>query len=526
MTNNYTLCAADIDKISDDIHIELSRLRIDEKEIKSIRLSAEECLIEYGKKFGEDAAVTLVCEKHLFSYRISLCVFCASFNPLPEDDDEFMLMKKLTESLSYLPSWTYDGKMNIISFSCKPHRRIPEFLYYVIAVSAAIVFGCIARATAPELFEDICKSYLTPVSNALIGFLSSLALLMLICSIIAGIGIMGNLRTLKKIGLRMILRFIAILFCCLIFVTALSLLFFPLHGGNDGAFDAKALWNLIVDIIPLNIFAALGDGNVLQVIFISVFFGIALLSVSGKVKNLSALTQQINLTVNKMLCFAVKSMPVVVFISIFGIAVYGNLPKLSDIYKYLLIMLICCFAMTAFSVLRVCVGKQISPALLIKKLLPALSVAFFTASSAAAYTSNVDICENKLGIDKSIVKLGIPIGSIVFKPCTIFQPLCGCLCFASLYGIDISLSKLITLMITVMLLAVAQPPTPGILISCFTLLFGQIGVPLEALSLIIALECILDRIGTFTNVLSLQTELIEFSASSEKLDIAVLKKKL
>ncbi len=524
MAKDYTLCAGDIDRLSGNIQTELEHFRMDRKEIQRIRLSVEECLIKYAEKFGEDVPVTVKCDHRFLEYRVTVTVVSEPMDPLSDSTDELLLMNKLLDTLSFAPTWNYSRGANVIVFSQKPTNNI-ELLYYLLAVMLGLGGGSLAHAKFPKYCPALCQSYLSPISNVIMGFLASLAVVMVFTSIVTGIGVMDNIRIFKRIGSKMILRFFAILFGCLLFVTALSLLFFPLHSSGKTSVDAAALWQMIVAIVPTNIFTAFSSGNVLQVIFISVFCGIALLSISNKTPHLRIVLEQANHTANKMLSIIIKFMPVVVFISLFNLTALQNFPDLTGIYKYLLLMVLCCIAMILFSVARVCIRNRISPLLLLKKLSPTMFIAFLTASSSATYTTNVEICKRRLGIDKSIVNIGIPLGSIVFKPCTVFQPICGCLCFANLYGIDISVSQLLVLMLTVLLLAIAEPPVPGILVSCFTLLFNQLGVPLESLSFILALECILDRLGTCTNILALQTELIQSSRSMGLLNQEILRKK-
>ena len=524
MIKEYTLLAADVDRMSGELQSELSRCRLSEKDVQRIRLSAEECLNRYAAHFAGDVPVTLRIEKHFLEYRISVSVRCAEWNVLADKEDEFRLLDRLMGALSVAPSWSYAGGVNTVSYTARPARRVPDYVFYIAAVVLGLGGGWLMQRFFPGDAAGVCASYLAPVSDALMGFLNSLAVVMVFTSIVTGITAMGDVRTFRKIGLRMIGRFFCILLGCLLFVTALTLLFFPLRQNDGVSVNAAALWQMIVSIVPTNVFSAFASGNVLQVIFLSVFSGVVLLAVSAKAEGVTNFIGQANRVVHEMLRIAVVPMPLVVFINLFEIAALGELAGLSRVYQYVLIMLICCAAMTVFSVLRVCRKQRVSPALLIRKLYPTWAMAFLTASSSAAYSTNVRTCEQKLGIDKSISSIGIPLGQIVFKPCTVFQPICGCLCFAALYGVDISLPKLVTLMITVLILAVAEPPVPGVLVCCFTLLFAQIDVPMEALSVILALDCILDRFGTATNLLSLQAELVQFSGSTGKLRADVLHK--
>ena len=523
MIGNYTLLPKCVDEISETITAFLESYSIASADILMIRLTVEECLNRYLDAFGENAPVSLRCEKRFSEVKVSIYVQASELNPLL-NDDELGLMNRLMRNISPMPVWNYRNRCNTITFVIRQKKKMPTTVYYIFAAVFGIAGGLLAKSLLPAFCVELLDKFLMPISDVIMGFISSLAVIMVFTSVVSGIVGVGDINTFKKIGVKLILRFILILVACSVFVTGISLLFFPIGNDISASVDVPVLWRMIVDIVPTNIFQAFSAGNVLQIIFISVLCGIAVLILLPRAVYLAEWIDNFNMLVQKLLQIAIIPMPIVVFISLFKIAAVEETANYSLVYQYVLIMTICCIAMITFSVLRVCIRQKISPALLIKKLFPTFLIAVSTASSSAAYTTNVDTCENQLGIDKAICKIGIPLGQIIFKPGTVFQPICGCLCFAQLYGIHLSLSQIIMLVFTVLILAVAEPPVPGVLVCCFALLFTQIGVPSEALSIILSLECILDRLGTSTNLLSLQTELVQFADSVSMLDKDILQK--
>ena len=517
MISHYTLLPKCVDDISKTITAFLEKYSIASGDILQIRLTAEECLNRYLDIFGEDTPVVLRCDKRFFEVKVSIYVQASELNPLLSDDD-FGLINRFMQQIAVTPVWNYRRGQNVITFAVRRKKKMSTAVYYILAAVFGIAGGLLAKNLSPALCTALLDKFLMPISDVVMGFISSLSVIMVFTSVVSGIVGVGDINTFKKIGVKMILRFILILIACGVFVTCISLLFFPVGNGASASVDMSALWQMIVDIVPTNIFLAFSTGNVLQIIFISVLVGITILILLPRSTNIAEWMDNSNMIVQKLLQIAIMPMPIVVFISLFKIVAVEETANFSTIYQYVLIMTICCIAMVTFSILRVSIRQKISPKLLIKKLFPTFLIAISTASSSAAYATNVDTCEKHLGIDKEICKIGIPLGQIIFKPCTVFQPICGCLCFAQLYGIHLSLAQMIMLVFTVLILAVAEPPVPGVLVCCFTLLFTQIGVPSEALSIILTLECILDRLGTSTNLLSLQTELVQFADSVSMLD--------
>ena len=175
--------------------------------------------------------------------------------------------------------------------------------------------------------------------------------------------------------------------------------------------------------------------------------------------------------------------------------------------------------------IRTSITQKVNIFTLIEKILPTYIIALSTASSSAAFHTNMETCEKELGIDTQIVNVGVPLSQSLFKPSFIIESSLGALCMARIYDVEITWSMVATLLIMAFILSFATPPLPGAAISSFALIFAQCGVPAEAISLIIAFNAVTDRISTPTNVLSQQLELVQLSSSLHNLDHSILKKK-
>lgn len=167
---------------------------------------------------------------------------------------------------------------------------------------------------------------------------------------------------------------------------------------------------------------------------------------------------------------------------------------------------------------------HISPRLLIKKLLPTFIIAVTTASSSAAFATELDTCTKKLGIDERIANFGVPLGNVLYMPGGALYFLVIGLFMAEFYSIDINPLFITILIIMSTLLAIATPPIPGGTITCYTVFFSQLGIPLEALSIAIALDLVMDFIITAMNLACLQIELTEVSHQMGMLNLNTLKK--
>jgi Na+/H+-dicarboxylate symporter len=221
-----------------------------------------------------------------------------------------------------------------------------------------------------------------------------------------------------------------------------------------------------------------------------------------------------------------KLVPYFIFMSVLGMIISDNFSILVQAYKILLVTVIGYVVAIAFYVGMISLRKKVSPILLLKKLSQTFFIAVSTASSSAAFASNMETCEKKLGIDKRIVNFGVPMGQIIYMigGCILFMT--AAMCMAEVYGVTISLNWLVTALFISVVLAIATPPIPGGSLTCYTLLFLQLNIPAEAVPIIIAVEVIMDFICTAVNLLCLQTELVELAGDLNMLDYEKLRKEM
>jgi Na+/H+-dicarboxylate symporter len=202
----------------------------------------------------------------------------------------------------------------------------------------------------------------------------------------------------------------------------------------------------------------------------------------------------------------------------------GNLAIILSSWKIIVVIVLMIVVYYALNLLRISFIKKLSPALLFKKAWPTLLITLTTASSAAAFSTNTQDANNKLGIDKKLVEFGIPIGQVLFKP-GFFALLFGVgIGVAESCNIPITLPWLLNSFITVLLVNFAVPPIPGGAMMGFAIIFAQLGIPMEAMGVAIAINAIADFPATAGNVSGWQLTMIEVADSLNMIDRNVLYK--
>jgi Na+/H+-dicarboxylate symporter len=221
-----------------------------------------------------------------------------------------------------------------------------------------------------------------------------------------------------------------------------------------------------------------------------------------------------------------KFVPIFIFGSIFNMIISGSFSALMKAYKVLPLMLLGQVVVMLFYLLWVSVSKKVSPQVIMKKTFQSFIIALTTASSSAVFSSNMETCERRLGVDKRIVNFGVPLGQIIFMLGCSTMFMASALCMAEIYAVNIAPMWILTALIISVILAIAAPPIPGGALTCYTMLFVQLNIPAEAIPIIIALNVIMEFFATPCNIFTLQMELVELAGDLNMLDYNKLRKEM
>ena len=496
---------------------------LDRKDILRARLTLEEIMLTYQEAFGADIEFEFSAKKQIGRFKI-LCAFAApQLNPMAKQDDDGNLMQLLLAEQGLAPFWNFQGGQNFITYIIKRPRKRSSLLSLLISVSAAIAAGLLCKFLPQNILSVISGQIVGPLFDAFMRVITCIATPLIFLSVVWGIYSIGDVSTVEIIGKRMLGRFFLMLLLLIAISLLLVLPLFAVTSGASGKLDLSAFYLMILDIIPGDILTPFSSGNTLQVIYLAICFGLAVLLLGKKAVILTQFTAQANYAVQLIMDFIGSLINIFVFMSVFNMIIGDSLIDLRGIYKFLPVMLIgCIFSMIAYLAI-VSIHKKVSPLLLLKKMIPTFLIAISTASSAAAFVENLECCTNKLGISNKIANFGIPLGQIVFPIGSAMSFVAIGLCIAEVGGTVITPKWLLSMFFMALILAVATPPIPGGSIACFTVFAAQLGFADEMVSLCITMSIITDFIATAVNLFCLQLELTELSGSLGMLDETVLR---
>ena len=379
---DYTLTNHDIDVACHEVETFCERANGEKRDILRIRLAVEEILLKYQEAFGIKGTFQFQCRKRINRLYVSFSIPGERNDVVHTDGgEESAILKGVLSGMGEIPFLRYGKQLS-------------------------------TGKTVNFLSEEM----ITPVFDTFMGLLSAFASPLIFLSVAGGIYNIGDIATLGKVGKRMISRF---LWMTLIFTTVFGIAIlplFPLTGSGSSSFRLSELLEMVLGIVPDNFFTPFLEGNPLQIIFLAALAGTAMLILGNRAAIVSLFLEQANAIILLIMENISAFVPVFIFGSLFNMILGKNFSVLLKAYKVLPVMLLGDVFLMAVYTGLVRIRKKVSTAVFLKKVFPVFLIGLTTASSAAAFLENRKVCEEKLGIDKKIVNIGVPLGQVVFMP--------------------------------------------------------------------------------------------------------------
>lgn len=495
----------------------LRKYKVEQKEILRLTLALEDTLLNYRDVMGEDAYACLKCIHRFGRLRIELSVAGNSFNVFAAGEDEDF-SRMLLAGIGMAPVWQYRNGQNIIVFT--PGKKKPsQLLFLFAAILLALSGGALSRLLPENVQTVLSVQLLTPVSDAFLGLLNAVAGIMIFLAVVWSICSIGDMATLTTIGKKMLSR---MLFMMTLLPTIFALCILPLFHfagmSGGGGVDLSGPFGMLLGIIPTNLITPFAEGNFLQIIFIAAIVGIALLVLGGKTSLIVSFIEQANLLFQLILEVICSLIALEIFISIYNMVLSGSYTVLAEAYKAPLLTLAGCLFADCVYLCGICIRNRVKPGVLLRKIMPSFLIGLTTASSSAAMSAVLETCEKEYGIDKKLVSFGVPLGQIIFGIGSVIEFIVLGFCMAEIYGVAVSPVWIGMTIFTSVILKIATPPIPGGSVALCTILFGQLGLPMEGLAVAVAIDVIADFFITATDIFCLQGELIVLSGKLNMLD--------
>tara|TARA_R110002072_G_scaffold1989_5_gene16590 strand:- start:45491 stop:46738 length:1248 start_codon:yes stop_codon:yes gene_type:complete len=268
--------------------------------------------------------------------------------------------------------------------------------------------------------------------------------------------------------------------------------------GQQGLY--QTVLGVLIDAIPSNPAAALANATVLQIIVFAIFMGIVALYNTEKskaVSNVMASLEEMSLALTHAI---MKFAPIGIFVLMIDVMAKSGFSAIVSLSKYIATVVIGLTCHAAFLLFVACTRAKKSPIFILKGLSAPLFTAFSTSSSAATLPITMTSVEENLGVNKATAKFVLPLGATINMDGTALYESVAAIFIAQAYGIDLTLAQQVIIFMTASLAAIGAAAIPGAGLITMSIVLGAVGLPLEGIGLILAVDRLLDMFRTTVNV--------------------------
>lgn len=276
------------------------------------------------------------------------------------------------------------------------------------------------------------------------------------------------------------------------------------QGGVDRAVAAEGLnaWDRIVDLVAANPFAAIAEGNMLQIVFLALLIGVGLsLITRAEAGPVIAVCDGLTKAVIKLVELLMLTAPIAVFALIVKVVADLGLEVLGALAIYSLCV-VGGLALMVFAVYPVVlkVFTGVGPGRFYRAIAPAQLLAFSSASSSATLPVTMECVEKRLGVSDEVSSFVLPLGATINMDGTALYQGVAAVFIAQLYSMNLSLGDQLAIVGTATLASIGTAGVPGAGVIMLVIVLQSVGVPLEGIAAILGVDRLLDMCRTTCNV--------------------------
>jgi DAACS family dicarboxylate/amino acid:cation (Na+ or H+) symporter len=404
---------------------------------------------------------------------------------------------------------------------------------------AGLVAGLLAYTFARDAaWIETVVTYVTgPIGQIFLRLLFMLVIPLLFAALVVGIAEMGEIRALKRIGLTTLAYTVIVSSIAVAISLAAVNLLRPGDGvdpaaarellaqGGEGAAsivaasaESEAGVNAVVAIVPNNVIAAMSQNDILAVMFFALFFGIGLLLVQTKrTEQLKDAIEGLFEVAMKLIGLVIQLAPIAIFCFMFNLSAQFGWDLLIKLAAFVGVVLLA-LAIQMFGVfpaLLKFVAKK-SPLAFFRETREASVMAFSTASSNATLPTALRVADAELKLPRKIARFVLTIGATANQNGTAMFEGVTVLFLAQFFGVDLSLTDQLFVMLVCILAGVGTAGVPGGSLPVIALILAGVGVPPEGIGLILGVDRFLDMCRTTLNVVGDLVAAQVISALSEE----------
>lgn len=403
------------------------------------------------------------------------------------------------------------------------HRKKQGPWKVFIAIILGILIGSFTQQGTTLFGIDLYR-YLFPVyslcGKVFINALTLVVVPLVSASIISGIARMGSDGSFGRLGAK--------IFGFYIVTSLMAILIglFFVNIINPGSFinpetlttnanvaslqqqlssqESARFSDLLLQIVPSNIIAAFGKGQMLGLIFFSLIFGYCITKIDSHVSSImKGFWQGLFQIMIEFTHIIMKFLPLGVFFLVAKVFAEAGIKSLQSLGMFALAVLLglATFMFVGLPLLLKFIGK-VRPGRHLKAMGPALITAFSTSSSSATLPITIDCVEKRAGVSNKICSLVVPLGTSINMSGSALYECVGAMFVAQAYGIDLSFTTQFIVVFFALITSMGVAGIPSASLVAIIVILKAIGLPIEGIGLFIAVDRVLDMCRTTVNVFS------------------------
>lgn len=363
--------------------------------------------------------------------------------------------------------------------------------------------------------------------NGFIRLMKMLVVPLVFFSIVVGASSLSDIRKIGTIGGRTLLIYIITTALAISISLIIGMIIQPGVGldltgiSQVNVTTNQTVTSTLLNIIPENPFYALSSGDMLPIIIFALLIGIILAELKGELETIDRLFSEANTIMMEMTRIVMYFAPIGVFCLIAKTFATLGIDGFLPLFKY-----VCCVMLALVVQLFIVypsllmIMTRLNPITFFKNFYSVMLFAFSSSSSNATIPLNLDKL-SELGVSRDVSSFTIPLGATINMDGTAVMQGCAVMFAAQAYGMDLGMSALLTVIFTAVLASIGTAGVPSVGLITLNMVFNSIGLPVEAIGMIIGIDRVLDMFRSAVNVTgdAICTIIVSFKDKSLDLDL-------
>ncbi len=383
----------------------------------------------------------------------------------------------------------------------------------IAALFGGVLFGIIIRAVDISWASYIAENIFSPVYTMFLDAIKMLAAPLVFFSIAVAFASNGDMRRMGKLSLKVMGTF-ALTSVIAIIVALVGYWIYPIGNpdlanmvtdsadalANAAESSSISLKSTIINIIPSDFISPFLKSDMLQVLFLSVLTGMGVTKLGASGGSINHGLDMLNDLFLKITKIVIKFMPLSIFCAMANMIIKTETSSLISVAQWMLATVLCYAFMLIVYAVMLPAFSRLSPIRFYKKYAPVMLNAFVICSGNAVMPFNMEICRTKLGISPKAYSFAIPFGTVMNKNGGCIVLMISTLFMGSVFGVPVEPGMLCSLALMVYILSIAAPAIPGSLLICIAMILPMMGIPANAISIIMGIYALDSMVQTVLNV--------------------------